>query len=37
MHASRPDLIKAAQFYNEHRFRPLDLTHGHPVCAPTYR
>ncbi|MBX9682025.1 MAG: family 1 glycosylhydrolase [Gemmataceae bacterium] len=36
-HPSRPDLIKAAKFYNERRFLPLDLTYGHQVCAPIYR
>jgi beta-glucosidase/6-phospho-beta-glucosidase/beta-galactosidase len=36
-HPSRPDLIKAAWFYNERRFLPLDLTYGHQVSAPIYR
>ncbi len=36
-HASRPDLAKAAWFYNERRFLPLDLTYGHHVTAPIYR
>lgn len=36
-HPSRPELIKAATFYNERRFLPLDLTYGHPVSAPIYR
>jgi beta-glucosidase/6-phospho-beta-glucosidase/beta-galactosidase len=36
-HPSRPDLVKAAWFYNERRFLPLDLTYGHQVSAPIYR
>ncbi|MBY0528261.1 MAG: family 1 glycosylhydrolase [Gemmataceae bacterium] len=36
-HPSRPDLIKAARFYNERRFLPLDLTYGHQVDAEIYR
>lgn len=36
-HPSHPDLLKAAWFYNERRFLPLDLTYGHQVSAPLYR
>ncbi|MEX0714088.1 MAG: family 1 glycosylhydrolase [Pirellulales bacterium] len=36
-HPSRPDLVKAAWFYNERRFLPLDLTYGHQVSAPILR
>lgn len=36
-HPSSPRLVKAAKFYNERRFLPLDLTYGHPVSAPIYR
>lgn len=36
-HASRPDLLKSATFYNERRFIPLDLTYAHQVSAPIYR
>ena len=37
VHPSRPDLIKAAHFYNERRFIPLDLTYGRQVSAAVYR
>ncbi len=36
-HPSRPDVMRAAKFYNERRFLPLDLTYGHAVAAPIYR
>lgn len=36
-HPSGPDLIKAARFFNERRFLPLDLTYGHQVSALIYR
>jgi beta-glucosidase/6-phospho-beta-glucosidase/beta-galactosidase len=36
-HPAGPELIKAARFYNERRFIPLDLTYGHPLSAPIYR
>ncbi len=37
VHPSRPSLIKAARFYNERRFIPLDLTYGRQVSADIYR
>jgi beta-glucosidase/6-phospho-beta-glucosidase/beta-galactosidase len=37
VHPSRPDLVEQAEFYNERRFLPLDLTYGHEVSAPIYR
>lgn len=36
-HASRPDLLPAARFFNERRFIPLDLTYAYQVSAPIYR
>lgn len=36
-HPSRPDLIRAAKFFNERRFIPLDLTYGRQVSALIYR
>jgi beta-glucosidase/6-phospho-beta-glucosidase/beta-galactosidase len=36
-HPSSPRLVKAAKFYNERRFLPLDRTYGHPVSATIYR
>ncbi len=36
-HPSSPALMKAARFYNERRFIPLDLTYGHQVSAMIYR
>ena len=36
-HASRPDLLPAARFFNGRRFIPLDLTYAHLVSAPIYR
>lgn len=36
-HASGPELLQAAKFYNERRFIPLDLTYGHVLSAPIYR
>ncbi|MDB5390005.1 MAG: family 1 glycosylhydrolase [Planctomycetaceae bacterium] len=36
-HPSGPEQIKAAKFYNERRFIPLDLTYGHPLSATIYR
>ena len=36
-HPSEPRLMKAAKFYNERRFIPLDLTYGHNLSAPIYR
>jgi beta-glucosidase/6-phospho-beta-glucosidase/beta-galactosidase len=36
-HSSRPDLIPLANFHNERRFIPLDLTYGHQVSATIYR
>jgi beta-glucosidase/6-phospho-beta-glucosidase/beta-galactosidase len=36
-HPSRPGLIDQAEFYNERRFIPLDLTYGHSVSANVYR
>jgi beta-glucosidase len=36
-HPSEPSLMKAANFYNERRFIPLDLTYGHQVSATMYR
>lgn len=36
-HPSRPDLIPLANFHNQRRFIPLDLTYGHQVSAPIYR
>jgi len=36
-HPSRPDLQDRADFYNERRFLPLDLTYGHDVSARMYR
>lgn len=36
-HPSRPGLMDAAEFRNERRFLPLDLTYGHDVGARMYR
>jgi beta-glucosidase len=36
-HPSQPDVIAAADFLNERRFLPLDLTYGHDVSAEMYR
>lgn len=36
-HSSQPDLLRKAEFLNERRFLPLDLTYGHPVSAEMYR
>jgi beta-glucosidase len=36
-HPSQPQLMRAARFYNERRFLPLDLTYGHQVSASIYR
>ncbi|WP_373651578.1 family 1 glycosylhydrolase [Schlesneria sp. DSM 10557] len=36
-HPAGPELVKAARFYNERRFIPLDLTYGHVISAPIYR
>jgi beta-glucosidase/6-phospho-beta-glucosidase/beta-galactosidase len=36
-HPSRPQEMRAASFYNERRFIPLDLTYGHQVSATIYR
>src|SRR4051794_2717001 len=36
-HPARPDLIPEANFQNERRFIPLDLTYGHQVSASVYR
>jgi beta-glucosidase len=36
-HPSQPDLIPQADFLNERRFLPLDLTYGHDVSAEMYR
>lgn len=36
-HPSQPDLIQQADFFNERRFLPLDLTYGHDVSAEMYR
>jgi beta-glucosidase/6-phospho-beta-glucosidase/beta-galactosidase len=37
IHPSVPSLMKQADFYNERRFLPLDLTYGHSVSADVYR
>jgi beta-glucosidase/6-phospho-beta-glucosidase/beta-galactosidase len=37
IHPSQPNLISKAEFYNERRFLPLDLTYGHCVCSSVYR
>ncbi len=37
VHPSRPNLMKAASFFNERRFIPLDLTYGRQVSAVIYR
>ncbi len=37
VHPSNPRMMKAARFYNERRFIPLDLTYGHQVDADVYR
>jgi beta-glucosidase/6-phospho-beta-glucosidase/beta-galactosidase len=36
-HPSQPDLVHQADFLNERRFLPLDLTYGHDVSARMYR
>jgi beta-glucosidase len=36
-HPSQPNLIDQAEFLNERRFLPLDLTYGHDVSATMYR
>jgi beta-glucosidase/6-phospho-beta-glucosidase/beta-galactosidase len=36
-HPSQPDLMQQADFLNERRFLPLDLTYGHDVSAEMYR
>jgi beta-glucosidase/6-phospho-beta-glucosidase/beta-galactosidase len=36
-HPAEPRLIKAANFYNERRFLPLDLTYGHQVSGALYQ
>jgi beta-glucosidase/6-phospho-beta-glucosidase/beta-galactosidase len=36
-HPSRPELMAAADFHNQRRFLPLDLTYGHPVPVPVFR
>lgn len=37
IHPSEPRLMKQADFLNERRFLPLDLTYGHDVSATMYR
>lgn len=37
VHPSHPRLIREADFLNERRFLPLDLTYGHDVSAGIYR
>jgi len=37
VHPSCPSLMKAARFYNDRRFIPLDLTYGRQVNANIYR
>jgi len=36
-HPSQPDLIEQADFLNERRFLPLDLTYRQPISAEMYR
>lgn len=36
-HPAEPSLIREADFLNERRFLPLDLTYGQPVTAEMYR
>ncbi len=36
-HPANPGLLKQADFLNERRFLPLDLTYGRPVRADVYR
>lgn len=36
-HSAHPGLLRQAEFLNERRFLPLDLTYGHDVSAQIYR